>query len=151
MPNRWKIWVWSWLISCYAKQSVANLLISRQQYKVKLILSRMMEKVDLKRAVVIAKVAAFHSATQVNLESTNSNNLFSKMNEPILESFAKFQWQGINWRFRSVLSLDRHTVKYEPLGGSYYIPLPDFLAEKRAIIHPKITINSVSIVLLHEH
>ena len=74
-----------------AKLSVANLLISRQQYKVKLILSRKMNKAYLKGGEVIAKEAGFHSETQVNLESNNSNNLFSKMNEPILESFATFQ------------------------------------------------------------
>ena len=94
----------------------------------------MMEKVDLKSGEVIAKEAAFHSKTEVNLESTNSNELFSKMKETVLESLAKFQRQGSNWRFRSVLSLDLHTVKYEPLSGFSHIPLPKFLAAKKAII-----------------
>ena len=35
------------------------------------------------------------------------------------------------------LSLGLHTVKYEPLEGCSYIPLPDFLAAKRAIINLK--------------
>ena len=74
-----------------AKLSVANILVSRQQYKVKLILSRKMEKVYLKGGEVITKEAAFHSETQVNLESTNSNELLSKTKETVLESFAKFQ------------------------------------------------------------
>ena len=85
-----------------------------------------MEKVDLKSGEVIAKKAAFHSKTEVNLESTNSNELLSKMKETVLKSLANFQRQGGNWRFHSVLSLDLHTVKYEPLGGSSYIPLPNF-------------------------
>ena len=51
----------------------------------------MMEKVDPKCDEVIAKEAAFHSKTEVNLESTDSNELFSKMNETILKSLAKFQ------------------------------------------------------------
>ena len=38
----------------------------------------MMEKVELKSEEVIAKEAAFHSKTEVNLETTNSNELFSK-------------------------------------------------------------------------
>ena len=46
----------------------------------------MMEKVDLKSGEVIAKEAAFHSKTEDNLESTNSNELFSKMKETFLES-----------------------------------------------------------------
>ena len=95
-----------------SKQPITNLMINTQQTKVKLILSCMMEKVDLKSGEVIAKEAAFHSKTEVNLESTNANELFSKMKETVLESLAKFQRQGSNWRFHSVLSMDLHTVKY---------------------------------------
>ena len=95
----------------------------------------MMEKVDRKSGEVISKEAAFHSKTEVNSESTNSNELFSKMKETVLKSLTKFQSQGSNWRFRSVLSLNLHTVKYTPLGGSSYIPLPGFLAAKKAIIN----------------
>ena len=85
----------------------------------------------------MAKEAALHSKTEVNLESTASNELFSKMKEAVLESLAKCHRQGSNWRFRSVWSLDLHTVKYEPLGGSSYIPLPAFLAANKAIINLK--------------
>ena len=97
----------------------------------------MMEKVDLKGGEVIDKEAAFHSKTDVNFESTNSNELFLKMKETVLESLAKFHRQGSNWRFCSVFSLCLHTVKYEPLGGSSYIPLPKFLAAKKVIINLK--------------
>ena len=41
----------------------------------------MMKKVDLKSGEVIVIEAAFHSKTEVNLESTDSNELFSKMNK----------------------------------------------------------------------
>ena len=94
----------------------------------------MMEEVDLKSGEVIAKEAAFHSKTEVNFESTDCNELFSKMKETVLESLAKFQRQGSNWRFHSVLTLDLHTVKYVPLGDSSYIPLSKFLAAKKAIL-----------------
>ena len=70
----------------------------------------MIRKVDLKSGKLIAKEAAFHSRTEVNLESTNSNELFSKMKETVLESLAKFQRKGSNWRFHSGLSPDLHTV-----------------------------------------
>ena len=100
---------------------------------------------------VIAKEAAFHSKTEVNLESSNSNKLFSKMKETGLESLAKYQRQGCNWRFHSVLSRDVHTVKYEPLGVSSYIPLPAFLAAKKAIINRRNENDNVSTVILREH
>ena len=50
-----------------------------------------MEYVDLKSGEVIAKEVAFHSKTEVNLESIDSNELFSKLKETVLQSFAKFQ------------------------------------------------------------
>ena len=83
-----------------SKLPMPNLMINARQTKVELILSCMMEKVDLISGEVIAKEAAFHSKTEVDLESTNSDELFSKMKETVLESLAKFQSQGSNWRFR---------------------------------------------------
>ena len=121
-----------------SKQPITNLMINSRQTKVKLIHSCMMEKVDLKSGEVISKEAAFHSKSEVNLESTDCNELFSKMKETVLESLAKFLRQGSNWRFHSVWSLDLHTVKYVPLGGSSYIPLSKFLAAKKAIFNLKI-------------
>ena len=97
----------------------------------------MMEKVDPKSGEVIAKEAAFHDKTEVNLESTDSNEFFSKIQENVFEDLSKFQRQGSNWRFLSILSLDLHTVKYVALGGSSYSPLPKFLAAKKAIINLK--------------
>ena len=70
-------------------------MINTRQAKVKVILSCMKEKVDLKSSEVIAKEAAFHCKTEANLESTDSNELFSKMKETVLESLVKFKRQGI--------------------------------------------------------
>ena len=94
----------------------------------------MMEKVDQKSGEVIAKEAVFHSKTEFNIENTNSNELFLKIKETVLEYLERFQRQGSNWRFRPLFSVDFHMVKYEPLGGSYYIQLP---AAKKAIINLK--------------
>ena len=62
-----------------SKQPITNLMINSRQTKVKLVLQCIMEKVDLKSGEVIAKEAAFHSKTEVSLESTDSNELFSKI------------------------------------------------------------------------
>ena len=67
----------------------------------------MMEKIDPRSGETIDKEAAFYCKTEVNLDSTNSIELFSKMKETVLKSLAKFPSQGSNWRFHSVLSLDR--------------------------------------------
>ena len=62
-----------------SNQPITNLMINTRQTKVKLILSCMMEKFDLKSGELIAKEAAFHYKAEVNLESTFCNELFSKM------------------------------------------------------------------------
>ena len=59
------------------------------------------------------------------------------MKETGLESLANFQRHGSNWRFRSVLTLDLHTVKYEQLSDSSYNPLPSFLSANKTIINLK--------------
>ena len=73
------------------------------------------------------------------------------MKETVLESLAKFQRQESNWRFHSVLILNLHTVKFEPLDGSSYIPLLDFLAAKKSIINLKNEVMSVSNKRSSEH
>ena len=85
----------SFLLNC--KVPITNHMINTRQSKMKLILSCMMEKVDLKSGEVIAKAATFHCKTEVNLERTDSKELFSKLKETVLESLAKFQRQGSNW------------------------------------------------------
>ena len=88
-----KDWIDHDIFLLNSKQPITSLMINTRQTKVKLILSCMMEKVDLKSGEVIGKEAAFHSKTEVNIESTNSIELFSKMKETVLESLVKFQRQ----------------------------------------------------------
>ena len=85
-----KDWIYPDLFLVNAKQSITNILIIRRQTKVKLILLSMMEKVDLKSSAVIAKEAEFHYKAEFNLESTNANELFSKIKETVIKSLAKF-------------------------------------------------------------
>ena len=65
MSNRRKDWIDPYLFLVNAKKYITNLLINTRQIKVKLILSCMMDRVDLKCGEVIAKGAAFHSKTEV--------------------------------------------------------------------------------------
>ena len=73
-----KDWIDPDLFLNNTKQSITNHLIDRRQTKVKLVLSCMMQQVDLKSDEVIVKEGAFHSQTEVNLESTDSKELFRK-------------------------------------------------------------------------
>lgn len=59
------------------------------------------------------------------------------MVDTVMEALANFQRQGSSWIFKSIISLEIHTVKYEPPKGSPYIPLPCELAKKKAIVDIK--------------
>ena len=59
------------------------------------------------------------------------------MVKKILESFATFQNKGSGWRFKKIIKLEIHISKYRIIGGSSYIPLSEYLKNKKAIINIK--------------
>ena len=89
----------------------------------------------IKTGEVVFNLTYFHSGTEVNLEGTNVNDLCQKMTNKILEGIAKYNKGGSNFIFKQILSLEIHTVQYEPLGGSSYIPLLPEVANKKAVIN----------------
>ena len=52
-----------------------------------------------------------------------------------MEKLADYQTNGSGWYFKEVISLEIYTVDYKTLKGESYIPLPDFLMRKKAIIN----------------
>jgi len=59
------------------------------------------------------------------------------MCEQVLENVAVFQMNGSGWTFQSFVGHDVHTVKYKPLRGVSWVPLPKFLADKKPLINMK--------------
>ena len=57
------------------------------------------------------------------------------MIKEILEKNSVFRMGGSGWYFEEVSSLEIHIVDYKPMKGSSYIPLPDFIMRKKAIIN----------------
>ena len=53
----------------------------------------------------------------------------------MIEKMATFQSMGSGWRLHSIIQLELHTVRYNPLRGRSYIPLPKELANKKTIIN----------------
>ena len=120
-----------------ARRVVINLLRKNRRIKVKLILRCNMEKTSLSTGDVIMHRTSFHSKAEVNLEGTDVDDLYNTMVDRVLESMATFQMRGSNWTFKSIISLEIHTVAYEPLKGNSYILLPLKLVQKKAIINMK--------------
>ena len=50
---------------------------------------------------------------------------------------ATFQSMGSGWRLYNIIQLELHIVRYNPLRGETWIPLPKELANKKAIINVK--------------
>ena len=49
-----------------------------------------MERIDMQSGEVTTNQAAFHSEVEVNLESTDLNELYNKMTGKVLENLANF-------------------------------------------------------------
>ena len=49
----------------------------------------------------------------------------------------KYTKKGSGWTVGSIIDLHLHIARYEPLHGSTYLPLPNYLANKKAIVNVK--------------
>ena len=81
--------------------------------------------------------AYFISGTYNNLESTNVGNLIDKCVKKIIKDLEVYQKNGSGWYFKEVVQLEIHIVEYNPTKGSTYIPLPDWITNKKAIVNIK--------------
>ena len=53
----------------------------------------------------------------------------------IIEDLEVYQKNGSGWYFNEVVQLEIHTVDFNPTEGSSYIPLPDWIKNKKAIVN----------------
>ena len=81
----------------------------------------------------------YHFNTKNNIvdASTNLTDFLSVSVERLIELIESLQGRGSGWIFDEVLHFDILTNVYKPLAGSSWVPLPKFLASKKAIINPK--------------
>ena len=79
--------------------------------------------------------AYFNSGTRSNLVSTDVNKLIHKCVNKIIEELESYQKNGSGWYFKEIIQLEIHTVEFNPMKGSSYIPLPDWITNKKAIVN----------------
>ena len=84
---------------------------------------------------IIIRPFNFHSNIEVNLKGTDEDDIYIIMTERILEKMATCQKKGSG--LHSIIKLELHTVRYNPLRGETWIPLPKELPNKKAIINMK--------------
>ena len=127
---------WPFLNAMARKQAV-KLLNENRMIKVNLVLYCEMERIDMKSGEVTNTVAPFVSKTEAVLESTDVNELYDHAIDKIMKALDAFQMRSNNWRFKLVQKLEINSVVYKPLRGKSYVPLPDELAKKNAVINVK--------------
>ena len=69
----------------------------------------------------------FQSKTKINLESTKVKKILKEMIKEILNTLSIYQKNGSGWYFKEVIRLEIHIVKYKPIMGGSYLPLPEFI------------------------
>ena len=77
----------------------------------------------------------FHSKTHINLEKTEVKVILKEMIKEILNNISVYQKKGSGWYFEEVINLEIHSVEYKPMRRESYIPLPNFIMRKKAIIN----------------
>ena len=77
----------------------------------------------------------FRSGQKENLG--NNFEIAEEMTQEMIEAMENYNKRGSNWIFKRVIRLDVNFVRWKPLGGSAWIPLPEKLAQKKAIINMK--------------
>ena len=79
---------------------------------------------------------SFRSQTHI-VFSNYINDTYDGMVSETLEEFARYQMDGSGWSLKSTNSLLLSVVRWIPMKGSSYIPLPSNLKGKRALINIK--------------
>ena len=122
--------------STYLKDFLRN----HRNIKVGFVLVCLMEKMekmtrDGKLSLTVQDKAYFHSDTHINLESTDVKEILTEVIHTILEKISIYQKNGSGWYFKEIVHLEIHTVIFKPMRGSAYIPLPDWIMRKKAIVN----------------
>ena len=79
--------------------------------------------------------AYFQSQTKINLEKTEVKDILKEMIKEILNTLGIYLKNGSGWYFKEVIRLEVHIVEYKAIKGGSYIPLPNFIMRKKAIIN----------------
>ena len=116
----------------YLKEFLRN----HRNIKVRFVLVCLMEQMG-KSSLTIQDKSYFNSDTYINLESTDVKKILTEVIRAIIENITIYQQNGSGWYFKEIVHLEIHTVDYNPMRGSSYISLPDWIMKKKAILNIK--------------
>ena len=118
--------------------TIEDFITNNRNVKIRICL---MERISVKTSRGVEEVeqskAYFNSKTYRNLESTDPEKLVRKCFGKILGDIMEYNSNGSGWYFKEVVELEITTTEFNPTKGSSYIPLPDWITNKKAIVNIK--------------
>ena len=77
----------------------------------------------------------FKSSPLEILAATDIDEVLQSIYDQLLKKIDDFETRGSGWILLKLSRLDLHTYVYDPLRASTYIPLPEDLKAKRAVLN----------------
>ena len=119
------------------KEIILNKLRENPLTRARMVLSCMMVKSNPTTGEETRDIGHFSSNQETIFEETDLEDLYQKMVDKILESFANYQKNGSGWRIELINQLKFNISKSNQLKASSHIPLAKKLKDKKAIINMK--------------
>ena len=116
-----------------ARWHIVKLLQENPQTKVKCVLNVEISRTSWASGEEIIDGPFFHSRQKKNLG--NNMEIVDEMEKEMMVNLENFNRRGSNWMFEKVIRLEIHFVRWNPLRGSSWLPLPPDLGNKKAVIN----------------
>ena len=122
-------------------ETLRDFFTYHRNIKFNMLLVCIMEKQYIKQNIGIIELeegkAYFFSGTHLNLKSTDVDELIQLCKDGIDGHIESYTEKGSGWYFKEVEKLEIHTAEFNPTKGSSYIPLPQRISNKKAIVNIK--------------
>ena len=119
------------------KETIFKKFKEEKRSKVRFSMHCLMVKTNEATGEETRKDLHFSSKQETILEGTDLEETYKNMIVKIIDSMEKWKDESSKWRLEKIINLDLYLSKYNPLGGSSYIPLSSYLKNKKAIINMK--------------
>ena len=120
------------------RKNIIDIFKKNTETKDKLVLHYLMSSTDLKSGEEITDLGFFSSLVEEVYEGTDLEKLLDEMFARILKNMANFTKGKSNWRFVQVNKLEIQVDEMSHDDGvGEWIPLPELLEKKKALINPK--------------
>ena len=122
-------------------ETLLDFFTYHRNIKFRLILVCIVEKQTIQKNIGVVGLeegkAYFSSETLNNLKSDDVDVLLKRIIDGIDNNIESYQAVGSGWYFKEVEKIEIRTVEFNPTKGSSYIPLPDWISNKKAIVNIK--------------